>query len=346
MKAVQITNYGTSDVLNFQKNAAMPAVSPGNVLIEVCAAGVNPIDWKIQAGDLQNRLKLNFPAILGVDFSGVIVDVGAGVTDFKKGDEVYGMSSFYATGSGSFADLVIANPKNIALKPKKLTHLEAAALPLAGISALQALSEIINLTEGKKVLIHGGSGGVGSMAIQLAKNMGAYVATTVRGKNKKFVEKLGADEVIDFEKQAFEDILHDYDAVLDTVGGDTFIKSFKVIKNGGMIVSLLTAPRKEDADKYGAMLAHLRKETGENPKVTATLLVTGVTSDRLAKLAKLADEGRFKVYIDKTFPLEKGKEALIYQKDKHPIGKIAIEVKSKGDIAKLLNKFSQRVKEK
>lgn len=189
MKAVQLTGYGESGSLHFNKQVDMPTIPPEHVLIEVCAAGVNPIDCKIQSGNLKNRLKLNLPATLGLDFSGVIVDLGEGVNGFTKGDEVYGMCSFYNTGSGSFADFVIANPKNIALKPKKLTHVEAAALPLAGISALQSLVEIMNVSEGKRVLIHGGSGGVGSIAIQLAKSMGAYVATTVRSKNKKFVQK-------------------------------------------------------------------------------------------------------------------------------------------------------------
>lgn len=164
-------------------------------------------------------------------------------------------------------------------------------------------------------------------------------------KIKNSYKKLGADEAIDFENQKFEEIVHDFDAVLDTVGGDTFIKSFKVIKNGGIIVSLLEAPRKEDADKYGAMLAHLRKETGENPKVTATLLIAHVNKERLTKLAELADGGRFKVFIDKTFPLTKGTDAITYLKEKHPLGKVAIEVKNKGELAKLKMKFSQSIKE-
>ena len=346
MKAIQFNQYGQGDVLNYKNDISKPTVIPGHVLVEVHAAGVNPVDWKIREGLLQQMVKIQFPAILGVDFSGIVVEVGEGVTDFKKGDAVYGLSNFYRDGTGSFAEFVLAESKHIALKPKNLNFVEAAALPLVGVSAYQALVDLMKLSNGKKVLIHGGAGGVGTIAIQLAKHLGCYVATTVREKNIKFVKDLGADEVIDFEKQAFEDILHDYDGVLDTVGGETYIKSFKVIKNGGMIVSLLEAPRKELSEKYAAMLAHLRQESGENPKVTATFMLTGINTERLTKLAELADQHAFEVILDKSFSLDAAKDALDYQKDKRPIGKVVIEVMSEGGVSKLKKKFINMVKEK
>lgn len=346
MKAIQINQYGHSDVLNIKKDIPKPTVTSGHILVEVYAAGVNPIDWKIREGHLQNMIKIQFPMTLGVDFAGVVAEVGEGVTDFKKGDQVFGMSSFARDGLGSFAEFVLVDARHIAHKPKKLNFVEAAALPLAGVSALQALVEIMKVSPGKKILIHGGSGGVGSVAIQLAKHFGCHVATTVRDKNKKFVKDLGADEVIDFEKQAFEDILHDFDAVLDTVGGDTYIKSFKVIKNGGIIVSLLEQPRKENSEKYASMLAHLRQETGESPKVTATFMLTGINKDRLTKLTELFNKGAFEVILDKSFSMGAAKEALDYQKDKHPHGKVVLEIKQDSGISKIKKKTANMVKER
>lgn len=346
MKAIQINQYGHNDVIHLTKDTNKPKVTPGNVLVQVHAAGVNPVDWQIREGLLQKLVKVPFPATLGVDFSGVVVDVGEGVKDFKKGDEVFGASNFYRDGQGTFAEFAVVDAKKIALKPKKLTHTEAAALPLAGVSALQSLVEIMKLSKGKKVFINGGSGGIGTLAIQLAKGLGCYVATTAREKNKKFLQELGADEVIDFERQKFEEILHDYDAVLDLVGGESYIKSFKVIKNGGTIVSLLEAPRQELSEKYAAMLAHLRTETGENPKVTATFMLTGVNKERLTMLATLADRGAFEVILDKSFSLEAVKDALEYVRTQHPRGKVVLEVIADGNIPKQKKKSGNSVKEK
>lgn len=179
MKAAQINKFGGSEVVEINKNAPKPVVSPGRLLVEVYAAGVNPIDWKIREG----HIPLKFPATLGGDFSGVVAEVGEGVLGFKKGFEVYGYASILGAGSGSFAEFVSADAKVMALKPKNITHVEAGALPLTGVSAWQALVDHIGLSRGKKILIHGGAGGIGSMAIQLAKHLGAYVATTVSAKD-------------------------------------------------------------------------------------------------------------------------------------------------------------------
>jgi alcohol dehydrogenase len=197
---------------------------------------------KIREGYMAQMLPLKFPATLGGDFSGVVVEVSSSVSGFKKGDEVYGQAGTLRGGSGSFAEFVLADIKVTARKPKNIDHVEAAALPLTGVSAWQALVDHIGLSRGKKILIHGGAGGIGTMAIQLAKYLGAYVATTASAKDMEYVQELGADEVIDYKNQSFQDMLKNFDAVFDTVGGDTYEKSFKVLRKGGIIVSMLEQP--------------------------------------------------------------------------------------------------------
>jgi len=184
-------------------------------------------------------IQLQFPSTMGMDFSGVIKQVGEVVSnsEFKQGDEVYGMAGVANGGSGAFAEMALAKTESIANKPKRLSHAEAAALPLVGVSAWRALVENIGLSKDRKILIHGGAGGIGSIAIQLAKHLGAYVATTVSTNDKQFVQELGADAVIDYKSQNFEDILHDYDAVFDTVGGDTYyydMTPFKAVTGWSM----------------------------------------------------------------------------------------------------------------
>ena len=230
MKSAQIKKYGGSEVIEINQSTSEPTVSSGKVLVTIKAAGVNPADWKIREGGLQQLVLLQSPSTLGMDFSGVTKQVGEGVSpsDFKQGDEVYGQAGVINGGSGAFAEMALANKESIAHKPKRLSHAESADLPLVGISAWQALIEDIRLSKGQKILIHGGAGGIGSIAIQLAKNLGAYIATTVGTNDKQFVQELGADVVIDYKTQAFEDLLHDYDAVFDTVGGETYRRSFKV----------------------------------------------------------------------------------------------------------------------
>src|ERR671918_1498634 len=245
MKSIQIKRYGKSDVVEINNTASVPDVSTGKILLNIKASGVNPVDWKIREGHFQQMIPLQFPSTLGMDFSGIVKQVGEKdmSSDFKQGDEVYGQASVFSGGSGAFAELALANKDSIAHKPKTLNHIEAAGLPLVGVSAWRALVENIGLSKDQKILIHGGAGGIGSIAIQLAKHLGAYVATTVSTNDKQFVKELGADEVIDYKTQTFEDLLpHDYDTVFDTVGGETYTRSFKVLKRGGIIVSMLEQP--------------------------------------------------------------------------------------------------------
>jgi NADPH:quinone reductase-like Zn-dependent oxidoreductase len=248
-----------------------------------------------------------------MDFSGVIERIGEGVSGLKHGDEVYGQAAEILGGSGAFAEMALANADTIAHKPKTLSHEEAAGLPSVGVSAWQALVETIGLSKGQKILIHGGAGGIGSIAIQLAKHLGAYVATTVSTNDKEFVkEELGADEVIDYKTQNFEDVLsHDYDAVFDTVGGETYTRSFKVLKRGGMIVSMLEQPNQELMDRFG---------------VKAISQFTQVNRERLTKLAQWVDQNNIRVNIDRTFTLDETGKALDFQRDVHPRGKVVLEV--------------------
>ncbi len=312
MKAVQINKYGGNEVVEINKNAPKPTLTQGHLLIEVYAAGVNPVDWKIREGYMQQMVQLKFPATLGGDFSGIVAEVGEGVPGFKKGDEIYGYASILGGGSGAFAEFISADANTIENKPKNTVHVEAAALPLTGASAWQALVDHIGLSRGEKILIHGGAGGIGSIAIQLANHLGAYVAATVSAKDMLYVKELGADEAIDYKNQSFEDLVHNYDAVFDTVGGETYIKSFKVLRKDGIIVSMLEQPRPELMKQY---------------RVNAIGQLTQVNSERLSKLAELVENRVIKVHVDKTFPLQQAGEALEYQQKGHPRGKVVLKVK-------------------
>jgi NADPH:quinone reductase-like Zn-dependent oxidoreductase len=311
MKSAQINKYGSSEVIEINQSTSEPTVSSGKVLVIIKAAGINPADWKIREGGLQQLVSLQFPSTLGVDFSGVIKQIGEGISpsDFKQGDEVYGQAGVINGGSGAFAEMALANTESIANKPKRLSHAEAAGLPLVGVSAWKALVENIGLSKGQKILIHGGAGGIGSIAIQLAKYLGADVATTVSINDKQFVQELGADQVIDYKTQTFEDLLHDYDAVFDTVGDETYRRSFKVIKKGGVIVSMLDQPDSELMNQYG---------------VKAIFQFTQADRERLTKLAQWVDENNIRVNVEKTFLLDEAGDALDYQKDVHPRGKVVL----------------------
>ena len=288
MKSIQIRGYGGYDVVEVKKTASVPNISSGKVLVNVKASGVNPVDWKIREGYMQQLIQLQFPSTLGMDFSGVVEQIGEvngdAPVDFKQGDEVYGQAGIINGGSGAFAEMALANIESIAHKPKRLSHPESAALPTVGVSAWQALVENIRLSKDQKILIHGGAGGIGSIAIQLAKHLGAYVATTVSTNNKQFVQELGADQIVDYKKENFEDILQNYDAVLDTVGGETNKRSFRVLrKGGGIIVSTLEQPNTELMSQYG---------------IKAVFLFSQVNKQRLTKLAQWVDQNNIKVNID------------------------------------------------
>jgi NADPH:quinone reductase-like Zn-dependent oxidoreductase len=310
MRSAQINRYGGSEVIEISQNTPELTLSSGKVLVSIKAAGVNPVDWKIREGYFQQMIPLQFPFTLGMDFSGVIIQVGEGVSsDFKQGDEVYGQAGVVTGGSGAFAEMALAKTESITNKSKRLSYVEAAALPLVGVSAWRALVENIGLSKGQRILIHGGAGGIGSIAIQLAKNLGAYVATTASVNDKVFVQELGADQVIDYKSQNFEDLLHDYDSVFDTVGGETYKRSFRVLKKGGIIISMLEQPNSELMNQYN---------------VKAIFQFTQADRERLTKLAEWVDQNNVKINVDRTFLLDEAGKALDYQKDVHPRGKVVL----------------------
>jgi NADPH:quinone reductase-like Zn-dependent oxidoreductase len=313
MKSAQFKRYGGNDPIEINRTTPTPTLTASSVLVEIKAAGINPIDWKIREGYMQQMITLQFPSTLGMDFSGVIKQIGEKVvsSDFKQGDEVYGQAGVTNKGSGAFAELALANVDHIAHKPKRLNHLEAAAIPLVGVSAWQALIENMGLSKNQKILIHGGAGGIGSIAIQLAKHIGAYVSTTVNINDNQFVQELGADQTIDYKSQKFEDLLHDYDTVYDTIGSDTYKRSFKVLKKDGIIISMLEQPNSELMQHYG---------------VKATFQFSQVNNERLNKLTQWVDQNNIRINVDRTFPLDETGYALDYQKDVHPRGKVVITI--------------------
>ena len=310
MKAVQIREYGGSEVVEV-KDIAEPALKEGQILVKVHAASINPFDTKIRSGIYKDSIPLNLPYTPGGDFSGVILSLGEGVSEFKVGDEVFGSAQVASGGSGAFAQISAANVKNSALKPKSIDHIQAASLPLVGSSAVQALEEHIKLQKGQKILIHGGAGGIGSIAIQLAKHIGAVVATTISTDDKEFVKSLGADQVIDYKSEKFEDILKDFDAVFDTVGGESSDKSFKVLKKGGVLVSMVGKPNEDLAKEF---------------EVTAIGQGTHTNREYLTRLSELVDKGVIKPQVDKVFPLDQTKEAFDYLERGSPRGKVVLEV--------------------
>lgn len=312
MKAALMNEYGGPEVVKTVDGVPKPKINDNQVLVEVHAAGVNPFDVKVRAGFARAMGELRFPAILGGDVSGVVAEVGANVLHVKPGDAVYGLAGALSS-QGSFAEFAPVSGGQIAKQPAKTTYAEAAALPLAGVSALQAIVETLDVQKGQKVLIHGGAGGIGSIAIQIAKHLGAYVAATASAKHAQFVKSLGADEVLDYHKDKFRDLLHDYDAVFDTVGGETFIDSYKVLRPGGIIVS---------------MAAQANPELDKHHDVTSHGQYTQANTGRLERLAQLVESGAVKVHIDKTFPLSETAEALEYLETGHPKGKVVICAKS------------------
>lgn len=312
MKSLQFNTYGGIEVLTLYTDVPKPSPAKNQVLVEVYSASINPVDWKIRAGFFSGMIPLQLPVTIGGNFAGVVVELGADVSDFKVGDEVYGQAIVLNGGSGSTAEFAAVNADNTALKPKTTDFVESSALPLVGTSAMQALKIHMNLQKDQKILIHGGAGGIGTTAIQVAKSIGAYVATTVSTDDKDFVKGLGADEVIDYKTEKFEELLKDFDAVFDTAGGDTTSKSFLVLKRGGVLVSMAGTPDEELAQKYG---------------VTAIGQNTVSTKERLDHLTELVDNGAIKIQIDKVFPFDQAIEAYKYQENDHTRGKVVIKIK-------------------
>ena len=311
MKAAQINNYGGSDVIEINE-ISKPIPKEGQILVEVYASSVNPIDYKIRLGYLKGAIK-SLPITLGTDFAGVVEEVGSGVSEFKVGDEVYGNAIILGGGSGTLAEFTAANIGNTALKPKTLNFVASAALPLAAASALQAIEEHIQIKEGQKILIQGGAGGIGSLAIQLAKMHGAYVAATTSPETLDFVKSLGAELIIDYKTEDFTKIIKDYDAVFDATAGEVAEKSLQVLKKGGIIVSMSGQFDQAEVEKYG---------------VTTITQQTNTNAQKLRRIAGLVDTGKLKAEVDKVFSLDQVRQAFDYLEKEHPKGKVVVQIKS------------------
>jgi alcohol dehydrogenase len=310
MKAAQINTYGDPSVVQINE-IKKPNLKESQVLVEVHAASLNPFDSKLRAGYMKDNIPLHFPFTLGGDIAGLIIELGDNVTGFTVGDKVYGQAAGVAGNSGAFAEFAAVFTKSIAKSPDGLDFIQAASLPLVGVSAIQAIKHHINLQPGQKIFIHGGAGGIGTIAIQIAKNIGAYVATTATGDAIENVKRLGADEVIDYKTSDFTELLSNYDAVFDTVGGDDFTKSLAILKKGGIAVSMAAA-----ADESRV------KEL----EVTAISQATKVTPDMLDTLRDLVERGVIKPQIAKMFPLAKTKEAFEARESGIIQGKVVIEI--------------------
>ena len=303
MKAVQIHSFGGPEVLQYE-DVPRPQPKANEILVRVHAAGVNPVDWKIREGYLTATL----PMIMGIDFSGVVESVGSGVAKYRSGDAVFGQ---VADESGSYAEYAIAMESDIARKPETLDDIRAAALPVASLTSWQALFDVAKLTAGQKVLIHGAAGGVGSFAVQFAKWKGATVIGTASGAHVEQVRQLGADEVIDYRKTKFDEVVRDTDVVLDTIGGETQERSWRVLKRGGVLASLVQQPPPDKASAAGVRGFFVRQKAN---------------GEQLAAIADLVVKGEVKVNVETTLPLKDAAKAQELSKTGHSGGKIVLEV--------------------
>ena len=308
MKAVSIYYYGGPGVLAYE-DAPRPHPAPGDVLVRVHAAGINPVDWKIREGHLKEMLHHTLPLVLGWDVSGVVAALGAGVTRFKVGDEVFSRPDIER--DGAYAEFIVIRETEVALKPKSVDHVHAAALPLAGLTVWQSLFDAAALTAGQRVLIHAAAGGVGSLAVQLAKGRGAHVIGTASAKNHAFVRALGADEVVDYERERFETVIGPVDVVFDTMGGDIQTRSWKVLKRGGILVSIASPPSAEAAVAHGGRFA---------------FVFTQPNAAQLAEIATLVDAGKLKAIVETVLPLAAAVRGQALSAAGHTRGKIVLQV--------------------
>jgi len=308
MKVVRIHEYGNTDVLAYE-DAPLPSITSNDVLVRVVAASVNPVDWKIREGYLRQVISHPLPLTLGWDVSGVVEAVGAGVSRFKVGDTVFSRPDIKR--NGTYAEYVAIQEDEIAHKPKTVSHVESASLPLAGITAWEALYTTAQLTAKQRVLIHAGSGGVGSLAVQLAKIRGAFVIATTSARNRDFVKSLGADEVIDYRSQRFEKVVNDVDVVFDTIGGEVQESSWSVVKPGGILVSIVSPPSDERAMAQGVRSAFVFIEPN---------------ADILAQLAELVDKGSLRSIVGAEFALADIAKAHAFSQTGRAVGKIVLYV--------------------
>ena len=308
MKAVHIHDYGGLDVLHYE-DASRPTPGAGEVLIRVHATTINPFDCAVRAGYMGQYFNYTFPLILGTDVSGVVEEVGEGVTDISPGEIVYTRAGVYK--DGAHAEYVLAFAADIVAKPQSLDHIHAAALPHVTLTAWQGLIEFADLSAGQTVLIHAAAGGVGHIAVQLAKWRGAKVIGTA-SVNLPFLDELGVDQAIDYSATAFEDVVQDVDVVLDLLGGETQQRSWKVLKPGGILLSTVQPPSQEIAMAHGVR----QRMIGTSPPIRKVL----------TEAAKMVDDGHLKPFVSAVLPLQEIQKAHEMIEGRHTRGKIVLQV--------------------
>ena len=334
MRALVFKRYGKPDQVAFA-DTPRPVPGPDEILVQVHAAGLNPIDTMIPKGTFKPILRFQLPATLGSDLAGVVMEVGSGVTRFKPGDAVFASIFDLGTG-GALAEFARVPENAAALKPANLDFVQAASIPMVGLTSWQALKERARLKPGQKVFIPAGAGGIGTVAIQLAKYLGAMVATTTSTGNMDLVRSLGADEVIDYKKQEFEDVLRDYDAVLGTVRGDAIEKSLRILKPKATVVSLVGPPDAAFARARGmgflmvflfGLLSRKIIRRARKRGVTYSFLFVHPDGSQLAEIGELLKAGRIRPAIDKVFPFDQAKEALAYLENGRAKGKVVVQMR-------------------
>lgn len=333
MKAFVVSKYGKANSVEAVE-LPEPELGDGDVLVEVHAASVNPLDLKIRNGELKPLLPYKLPLVLGNDLAGVVIKAGKNVRRFKPGDEVFARPD--QDRIGAFAELIAISENDVAKKPDRLDMEQAASVPLVGLTAWQALVGKARLQAGQKVLIQAGSGGVGTIAIQLAKHLGATVATTTSTANVDWVKGLGADVVIDYKKDDFESVLHDYDVVIDTQGGQTLEKSLLVLKPGGKVISVAGPPEPDFAKEFGAnwfliqamrALSFQIRRKAKRRGVTYSFLFMKASGDQLRELGSLIDSGAIRPVVDQVFPFQSTMEALAYVEKGRAKGKVVVKIR-------------------
>jgi alcohol dehydrogenase len=333
MKAMTIKQYGKTIPLELT-DLPIPDMGEQDVLVEIHAASINPIDFKIRDGKVKMLLSYKMPLVLGNDFSGKVIQTGSKVSKFQIGDEVYGRPR--KNRIGTFAEYLSVHEDDVSLKPENLTFEEAASLPLVGLTSWQAFHEILQLKPDQKILIHAGAGGVGTFAIQLAKEMGVFVATTASEKGFDLVSSLGADRVINYREEKFEEILNEYDAVFDTLGGDVLDRSFRLLKPHGKIVSVSAVPNRRFAaeNNLGFIKRLLFSVVSRNISalekkfnVDYHFLFMKPSGEQLTKIKLLVEKGSIRPVIDRVYSLEEAQEAVQYVETGRAKGKVVIQVK-------------------
>ena len=333
MKAFTLQRYSKTDKLELVE-FPKPNIKENEVLVEIHSASVNQLDSKLKSGEFKLLLPYKFPLILGHDVAGIVVEVGSEVKNFKVGDEVFSrVPDFHI---GAFAEYIAIDESFVAPKPKNISLEEAASIPLVGLTVWQAFVEKAKLKKGQKVFIQAGSGGVGTFAIQLAKHLGAFVATTTSEKNFELVKQLGADVVIDYKTQDFENILKDYDLVLNSQDQKTLEKSFRILKQGGKVISISGPPDVDFAKEIGLnfflrtvmfLLSFKTKKLAKKQNVDYSFLFMLANGKQLTEISKLIESGIIKPIIDKIFPFEQTNDAIKYVESGRAKGKVIIKIK-------------------